>query len=159
MPEVYDGSSEWRTYQLYFMQCAEVNAWHLPEWYKFWVFVWEERRGFFMSNWRTTLGQTGRSWRLQWPFVSTSLTGRICTKLHFAVARKNQRKRYWRVSGGEIYWRVGEDRELAWSCFGSHTGYDLLGADKPPPTFWRSEQDSVFFFFFLASIYFTRMAR
>ena len=27
MPEVYDGSSEWRTYQLYFMQCAELNAW------------------------------------------------------------------------------------------------------------------------------------
>ena len=24
-------------------------------------------------------------------------------------------------------------QELAWSCFGSHTGYDLSGADNPPP--------------------------
>ena len=40
----------------------------------------------------------------------------------------------WRVSWEEIYWTVGGDyRELAWSCFRSHTGYDLLGADKPLP--------------------------
>ena len=26
-PEVYDGSSEWRIYQLFFMQCVKVNAW------------------------------------------------------------------------------------------------------------------------------------
>ena len=43
----------------------------------------------------------------------------------------------------EESWRIGRDwmkrelesycEELAWSCFGSHTGYDLSGADKPPP--------------------------
>ena len=43
----------------------------------------------------------------------------------------------------EESWRVGRDwmerqlesycEELAWSCFGSHTGYDLSGAAKPPP--------------------------
>ena len=48
----------------------------------------------------------------------------------------------WRsVNGGWMeskLWRNISDsrrrlRELAWCCFGSHTGYDLLGADKPPP--------------------------
>ena len=48
----------------------------------------------------------------------------------------------------EESWRVGRDwmerqlesycEELAWSCFESHAGYDLSGADKPPPHIGQS---------------------
>ena len=47
-------------------------------------------------------------------------------------------ERSWRRVGEleEIEWRDSWEsycEESVWSCFGSHTGYDLSGADKPPP--------------------------
>ena len=69
---------------------------------------------------------------------------RICQKVRVRVELELRVESWRELDREELEesWRVGRDwmerqlesycEELAWSCFGSHTGYDLSGADKTP---------------------------
>ena len=85
------------------------------------------------ERWRELRERDGESWERD---------GESWRELEFEGSWRRVTVSGWRsVNGGWMESKLRRNisdsrrrlRELAWSCFGSHTGYDLLGADKPPP--------------------------